>query len=213
MPPPQPNQPLPPNVSAISEATRKINQLNQDNQRLIKQIQDINKQLTEAKNKGDDAYARSLRTALDQTRQEKEAAANQITQLQTMLARVAAQTGQSIYIPRGRGRTPTVIKQADQLHSALSTAPQRPQIPNIVAGLVQDANGSSLENVIIVIYDENKTPVRAFRTNKLGQFAISTPLANGNYQVEFEKEGHNFDILNMQMNGNIVEAMTIREKG
>lgn len=213
VPPPQPNPVTPPENTNVSETTKKISQLNQDNQRLIRQIQDINQQLADAKDKGDDTYVSSLRTALNQARQEKEAATNQTAQLQAMLMRAATQSGQAVYIPRGRGRTPNIIKQVTQPYATtIPSTPQRPKIPNIISGLVQDANGSSLENVIIVIYDENKTPVRAFRTNKLGQFTISTPLTNGNYAVEFEKEGYNFDILNLQMNGNIVEPITVRAK-
>ncbi|KKP69571.1 hypothetical protein A2X44_03495 [candidate division CPR3 bacterium GWF2_35_18] len=84
-----------------------------------------------------------------------------------------------------------------------------PQIPNIIAGLIKDQNGSTLSNAIVLIKDENSTPVRALKTNKLGQFSIATPLPNGEYKLEMEKEGCQFKIIDLELKGELIPLLEI----
>ena len=63
-----------------------------------------------------------------------------------------------------------------------------------------------------VIYDKEGLPVRALKTNKLGQFSGSTPLPNGTYTLELEKDGFTFDVLQIELGGEVVPPLPIMSK-
>jgi hypothetical protein len=67
-----------------------------------------------------------------------------------------------------------------------------------------------LSDVIVVVKDETGTPVRALKTNPLGQFSISTPLSNGVYSIEAEKEGYKFGIIYQEVKGGVLPPLEIR---
>jgi len=90
--------------------------------------------------------------------------------------------------------------------------PNTPTIPNIINGLVKDSKGLLLPTVIIIVKDQNGEPVRALKTNKVGQFALSTPVPNGTYTLEVEKEGYEFDIIEIDVNGTIMQPIEIKAK-
>jgi hypothetical protein len=87
--------------------------------------------------------------------------------------------------------------------------PNRPDTANIVVGMATNWDGKIVDGVIIEIQDEHGIPTRVIKTNSLGQFKISTPLANGRYLIIAEKEGYNFDRVNVDLSGQIVEPIKI----
>lgn len=91
--------------------------------------------------------------------------------------------------------------------------PAPPSQPNTLVGMVLDQEGKIIEGAIIEIRDSQDIPVRALKTNKLGQFRSVTPLDNGQYEIEIEKEGYQFDILKIKLKGEVVEPLAIRAKG
>jgi len=90
--------------------------------------------------------------------------------------------------------------------------PSVSSIPNILVGMLRDQEGKIVEGAIMEIRDEQGNPVRAFRTNKLGQFRIATPLSNGTYDIETEKEGLSFDVVKITLKGEIVQPIEIRAR-
>jgi len=88
--------------------------------------------------------------------------------------------------------------------------PSIPDIANLVVGMVTDVDGKIIENAIVEVQNEKGTPVRVLKTNSLGQFRISTPLANGRYLIITEKEGIGFDRVNVSLTGEIVQPVKIR---
>jgi hypothetical protein len=84
--------------------------------------------------------------------------------------------------------------------------PNASEFPNIVSGIVKDPRGNSLSNILVEIKDGENNPVRAFKTNALGQFASATPLTNGTYTIEFEdpKGENKFDIIQFSANGEVI---------
>lgn len=98
----------------------------------------------------------------------------------------------------------TQIINADQM-----TTPPLTTLPNALNGVVQGSNEELLSGVIIVMKDEQGTPVRALKTNRLGQFVIATPLPNGTYIIELEKDGFVFDIIKSTITGTVLPPIKI----
>lgn len=91
-------------------------------------------------------------------------------------------------------------------------APPMTTVPNVINGVVKDANGLLLSDTIIVVKDKNDEPVRALKTNKVGQFAISTALPSGTYLMEVEKESYDFDYIEVKLTGEILAPIEIRSR-
>lgn len=80
-------------------------------------------------------------------------------------------------------------------------------MPNAVSGIVKNKEGKTLEGILVIIKRENGEPVRALKTNILGQFAITTPLSNGVYILEIDKSGstnEKFDIIKVTAEGKTI---------
>lgn len=88
--------------------------------------------------------------------------------------------------------------------------PPAPTQPNIIVGAALSNQQQSIENAIIEIIDAQGQPVRALKTNKLGQFAIATPLANGTYQIHVEKAPFEFTAYSVTLEGQIVPPLAIQ---
>lgn len=85
-------------------------------------------------------------------------------------------------------------------------------IPNIINGIVTDAQNNYLEGVIVVTHDKQGLPVRALKTNKLGQFVAATPLPNGTYTLTIEKDNLSFDTVEVELNSSVLSPIMISAK-
>lgn len=92
--------------------------------------------------------------------------------------------------------------------------PRLTTFPNVVTGIVKDHLGNLLPGMLITVRDGSDTPVRALKTNKLGQFAASTPLPNGTYIVEIEdpKGMFTFDKAQMLLTSAILPPLEVTAK-
>ena len=83
--------------------------------------------------------------------------------------------------------------------------------PNVLMGVVHDPRGNILSNILVELTDKEGTPVRAFKTNELGQFASATTLPNGVYNLTLEdpKNSARFDTIEVVANGNILSPLDI----
>lgn len=83
--------------------------------------------------------------------------------------------------------------------------------PNLINGIVKDPRGNILPNILIEVKDKEGNPVRAFKTNNLGQFAAATSLANGVYTLTFEDPNniHKFTTVEITAQGEPINPMTI----
>ncbi len=84
--------------------------------------------------------------------------------------------------------------------------------PNIINGIVTDSLGNYLEGVIVVTHDRQGLPVRALKTNKLGQFLAATPLPNGMYNIVLEKDDLIFDELEIKLDGQVIPPIRVSAK-
>ena len=87
--------------------------------------------------------------------------------------------------------------------------PDIPEIPNVVVGMATNMEGGIIDGVIVEIQDEQGNPSRVLKTNSLGQFKTTTPLASGRYLIIAEKDGYNFDRVNIDLSNQIVQPIRI----
>ncbi len=116
-----------------------------------------------------------------------------------------------IVLPQKPGRPRKTAVEA-KINPAL-LIPSPPTRPNIIVGMILDSGGKIVEGAILEIRNAQGLPVRALKTNRLGQFLIVTPLENGPYEIEVEKEGYHFDIIKIEAKGEIIKPIEIRAKG
>jgi len=97
--------------------------------------------------------------------------------------------------------------------ASLTSSLIAPTTPNILTGLVANSQGQTLFGATVEIID-SKTgiPTRALRTNRLGQFRIAIPLPPGNYHLQAEKEGLEFDPVSITVNNSILQPILIQAK-
>jgi hypothetical protein len=83
--------------------------------------------------------------------------------------------------------------------------------PNVVTGIIKDGSNVQLPGLIITVKDKDGVPVRALKTNMLGQFAASTPLANGTYIIEVEdpKNKYQFNRIEVTLSGLVLPPLEI----
>jgi hypothetical protein len=103
----------------------------------------------------------------------------------------------------------TTTIPAHSINHQAATLPPAPETVNTITGVIITPSQNPLENVMIEILDESNTPVRATKTNKLGQFFSSTPLKNGTYTISVEADGYNPGIISFEANGQIIPPVVI----
>lgn len=109
------------------------------------------------------------------------------------------------------GPTVKVITQDVAVKSGL---PRLTSVPNVVTGITKDNQGNFLPGVLVTVRDKEDIPLRALKTNKLGQFAASTPLPDGTYLVEVEDPRGRFifDRAQVTLGGGVVPPLEITAK-
>lgn len=85
-------------------------------------------------------------------------------------------------------------------------------IANVINGIVTDSVGNYLDGSIILAHDKQGIPVRALKTNKLGQFVAATPLNNGIYTITIEKDELVFDTIEIELTGTVLKPILITAK-
>lgn len=82
--------------------------------------------------------------------------------------------------------------------------------PNAFCGIVTDPKNNLLQDAVLLVKDEANTPVRALKTNKLGQFVVSTPLESGTYTINTELDNYQFEPGQITLQGKIIPPVQIR---
>ncbi|OGJ40674.1 MAG: hypothetical protein A2378_01390 [Candidatus Pacebacteria bacterium RIFOXYB1_FULL_44_10] len=110
-----------------------------------------------------------------------------------------------------------VIKTTTQQEIAVKTNsslpfPSTPKQPNVVVGMVLDQNRKIVDGAIVEIVDQTGIAVRAVKTNKLGQFFITSPLQNGAFSIRTEKNGLEFNNYTLTTNNTIIPPLEFLAK-
>jgi len=92
--------------------------------------------------------------------------------------------------------------------------PRLTTFPNVVTGIIKDNQGGLLPGVLVTVRDKEGIPLRALKTNKIGQFAASTQLPNGVFFIEVEdpRGRYMFDRAQITLNGSVMPAIEIVAK-
>lgn len=88
--------------------------------------------------------------------------------------------------------------------------PTKPTEPNKLVGMVLTPSNELINDAIVEIKDSIGNTLRAVKTNALGQFFVTTPLADGTYILETEKENTQFSPITLTLAGEPVEPIEIR---
>lgn len=110
--------------------------------------------------------------------------------------------------------TETTVKTIGKDAAIRAGIPRLTTFPNVVTGIVKDYDSVLLPGVLVTVKDKEGIPLRALKTNKLGQFAASTPLPNGTYVVEVEdpRGRYLFDRAQVTLVGSVMPALMVIAK-
>jgi hypothetical protein len=183
---------------------------------LRKEAQTLQQQLAQAKAQeasgaGSEEYQQAhlkvleLENLLNDTAKQKQALEGQIAELQKKLTNENKNVFTASMAQAPKKETQNVRSIPQGLGKSIGL-PISPEFPNLVTGIVKDPRGNPLGNILVEIKDADSNPVRAFKTNPLGQFASATPINNGTYTIEFEdpKSENKFDIIQFSASGQII---------
>ena len=145
-----------------------------------------------------------LERLMQEVQSQKQILENRIIELRKKLE----MKDQNVFTPsvaQPRVQTQTVRKVPTTLGKSLGL-PLTADFPNLMAGIIKDPRDNPLPNILVEVKDKAENPVRAFKTNVLGQFISATPLANGVYTVSFEdpKAENKFDTIELNVIGEIL---------
>ncbi|HSW89522.1 MAG TPA: PrgI family protein [Patescibacteria group bacterium] len=89
--------------------------------------------------------------------------------------------------------------------------PSVPKTPNLIVGMVVTKDEKILDNAIVTVSRKfDGLPVRALKTNALGQFEVATPLEDGEYVVSVEKDGFSFEKSILGLKNSIINPLFIK---
>ncbi len=173
-----------------NEARYLAEKLEEEKQRLSGEISKLENQKSTTTSPAEieekDAMIKRLRVEKERTQSDFEALQKQILDLQNKLKE---QEGFNIKPATASVVSPTFI-----------TAQQPIGRANVVSGVVKMKDGTTKEGMLLIMKNQKGEVTRAFKTNLLGQFKLSTPLSNGIYTVEVtpDNNGSTFDIISVQ---------------
>ncbi len=149
-----------------------------------------------------------LEKLLQETASQRLELERQISQLQQQLTN---QTQNSA--PTVRRQTSNVRSVPDDMRKSVGI-PIAPEYPNLLTGIIKDPRGNPLPNILVEVKDKEGNPIRAFKTNGLGQFQSATAFTNGTYDIAFEDpRGQNqFDAVEISASGKIIPPLEIISK-
>lgn len=151
-----------------------------------------------------------LEQQLAQIQSQKQALEQQLLDLSQKLKQ---QSGPQVFTPsEGQVKQETMLVRKIPKGAGKSVGlPIAPEFPNLLVGIVKDPRGNVLPNILVEVRDGQGNPVRAFKTNQLGQFASATPLLNGTYTLIFEDNSgkQKFDAVEIEAAGDVISPIEV----
>jgi hypothetical protein len=195
-------------TQALSEGERQIaEQANQVKELMIK-IDELKNKIALDPKANQEELAKQLTELLEKRTQAAE-------KLSTLRKQVSDTRVSAVAVPEYKEpvKSPAKVRVVPKVAPQQAPTIRLTDLPNVINGLVTDQFDKPLESAILVIKDQAGNSIRAFKTNKIGQFIVSTPMQNGTYILELEKSGFNFDTLEVSLNGQVLAPLTIKANG
>lgn len=208
-----------PGIAPVQQPQQQKN--NDEEKKLQKEVAILKKELDQAKNaESQQQMTHQAETSMHQKTVELEQflqealAQKQQLESQLLTLKKTMEEKQQAYTPgtmQAQQVTQNVKKIATKADAKVVGAPLVPEVPNLITGVIKDPRGNFLPNILIEIKNREGNPVRAFKTNQVGQFASATALQNGIYTVEFEdpKNVHKFDMVELTVDGSIIFPLEV----
>lgn len=141
---------------------------------------------------------------------QKELLEKQLFELQKQLS----QKQDQVFTPSVATAQPAQTVHVRKIPTSQSTSVGTPfvnDVPNLITGVIKDPRGNVVPNILIEVKDKDNNPVRAFKTNPLGQFASATPILNGTYTITFEDPlgKHKFDTIEITATGEVMLPLEV----
>ena len=200
-----------------------IRETKPNEEKLDKSETEIKKELEEAKiaeqiQAGSEKYEAAhgkvldLEKVLSDVSSQKQDLENQILELRRKLD----QQNQKVFTPTTATAAPQTqsVRKIPKILGKATGLPFVSDVPNLIMGIIKDPRGNPIANILVEVKDSSANPVRAFKTNVLGQFASATPLGNGTYTMSFEdtKNFNKFDSIEIKATGEVfmpIEVISI----
>ncbi len=163
-----------------------------------------------------DARLKELQAQIAQALGEKAKMEQELTSLRQQLTsqtKSAPVTLRPASVAQPQTPSPTVRIVPPDMATKMGL-PRLTTFPNVITGILKDSSGNLLPGVLVTVRDKDDIPVRALKTNKLGQFAASTPLPNGTYTIDIEDPRGQFlfDRIQLTLVGDIAPAVEVTAK-
>jgi len=198
---------LKPAVEATKEAEGVVKALKEQNDRLNSEIESLRDEITQAKSQSKETGGQEQHLKnLESQKQKISGSYDELERkYQELLQRLNEKNKSTISVV-DRSKDEVTQSSGHVLISKVQFAKK----PNIVSGVVMDSNRKLLSNVLLIVKNKRGEPVRAFKTNSLGQFILLTPLDRGSYTIEVSSSnniGQTFDIISIEVKGDIVPSL------
>jgi hypothetical protein len=178
------------------EVEKQLRKLQQENADLSRQIKDLKREIKKGgDSKETDQKIQTLQRLEDEQVETQKSYSSIISSLEEVKEKV---------IPKKEEQRPLPKDQDAPGVSGVK--------PNVIAGNVTDQQGSALEGIVLIIKNSKGEPVRALKTDAIGHFAISTPLAPDTYTIETDKSKKtslSFDIITLEAKNEVIPSVKI----
>lgn len=180
---------------AKEEVQDVVSHLKDQNVKLNQEIEDLKKQINQ--NKLESKETSRQEELLKRLESEKERIASSYGELSKRVQDLQKELGSKTTSSTGEE---AIRRQKSKVQVLTNKV-------NVVSGVVRDSSGRNLEDILLIIKNKNNEAIRAFKTNSIGQFVLSTPLDDGVYTVEVSpanKINLTFDIIPIEVKGGII---------
>ena len=194
------------------EAQKIVDKVRAENIRLAQEIENLRIEIKQPKALGEDKSQKTQQLQLlEQTKQKRdydiEALQTQIDALKQRLEAKDQLRSQQAWL--SQDQPVSTISVSTERSASYSNFPTVNK-PNVLSGLVKDPDGNAMTGTLIIIKNQREEPVRALKSNNLGQFFLSSPLSNGIYTIEIpvtKTQPHHFDTIFVEVKGKIVPPL------
>lgn len=187
-------------IKVDEEARNVVEELKKQNKDLSEEISKLKEQIEQGKSMSIDTIAQEK--LLKKLEEQKGGIASSYSELQSQVKDLQKKLDEQVKVSTGK-------EFVDKMKTQLPVLTNR---PNVVTGVVRDPEGKFLSDLLLTIKNSRGDTVRAFKTNALGHFVVSTPLQNGTYTLEVSPSNKNdftFAIIPIEVKGEVMPTIGI----